>query len=122
MAAFAVVECQAIVSRTIEPQQTAVLTVGSIQAGADNNAIPATALVKANIRWYDPAVRRQLLGPHHEVSVHIPDRRGRRSGGVCAGPPAGEDDEERLAQADPGLLAQHSAQGPLILSGRHPAW
>jgi metal-dependent amidase/aminoacylase/carboxypeptidase family protein len=44
-----------------------VLTVGSIQAGADNNAIPATALVKANIRWYDPAVRRQLLGPHHEV-------------------------------------------------------
>ncbi len=39
MAAMAVVQYQAIVSRTIEPQQTAVLTVGSIQAGIDNNVI-----------------------------------------------------------------------------------
>ena len=61
MAAMAVVQYQAIVSRTIEPQQTAVLTVGSIQAGADNNVIPATALVKANLRWYDPKVREQLI-------------------------------------------------------------
>jgi metal-dependent amidase/aminoacylase/carboxypeptidase family protein len=46
MAAYAVVEYQAIVSRVIEPQPTAVLTVGSIQAGSDNNEIPSTALLK----------------------------------------------------------------------------
>lgn len=71
MAALAVVQFQAIVSRTIEPQQTAVLTVGSIQAGADNNVIPATALVKANLRWYDPAVREKLIAGIISVSNGI---------------------------------------------------
>jgi hippurate hydrolase len=33
MAAYAVTQFQAIVSRVVEPQQTAVLTAGSIQAG-----------------------------------------------------------------------------------------
>ena len=37
MAATAVVQYQSIVSRHIDPQQAAVLTVGSIQAGEDNN-------------------------------------------------------------------------------------
>ena len=35
MAAFAVAQYQAIVSRVIDPQQTGVLTVGSIQAGVE---------------------------------------------------------------------------------------
>jgi hippurate hydrolase len=68
MAAYAVVEYQAIVSRVIEPQQTAVLTVGSIQAGVDNNVIPETALVKANLRWYDPKVREQMIAGIRNVS------------------------------------------------------
>ncbi len=71
MAAYAVTQYPAILARLIEPQQTAVLTVGSIQAGADNNVIPSTALVKANLRWYDPKVREL---------TH--DRRCRRSGRV----------------------------------------
>lgn len=61
MAAFAVTQYQAIVSRVIDPQQTGVLTVGSIQAGVDNNVIPQTALVKANLRWFEPTVREQML-------------------------------------------------------------
>lgn len=68
MAAYAVTQYQAIVSRTIEPQQTAVLTVGSIQAGTDNNVIPSTALVKANLRWYDPKVREQLIAGIRNIS------------------------------------------------------
>jgi hippurate hydrolase len=71
MAAMAVVQFQAIVSRTIEPQQTAVLTVGSIQAGTDNNVIPASALVKANLRWYDPKVREQLIAGIRSISNGI---------------------------------------------------
>ena len=71
MAAMAVVEFQSIVSRMIDPHQTAVLTVGSIQAGADNNVIPAEALVKANLRWYDPAVREIMLKAVKSVSEGI---------------------------------------------------
>lgn len=71
MAALAVVQYQAIVSRTIEPQQTAVLTVGSIQAGADNNVIPATALLKASLRWFDPKVREGLVGGIKSISEGI---------------------------------------------------
>ncbi|MBM7368027.1 hippurate hydrolase [Gordonia hydrophobica] len=71
MAAMAVVEFQTIVSRMIDPQQTAVLTVGSIQAGADNNVIPSEALVKANLRWYDPAVRETMLTAVKSVSEGI---------------------------------------------------
>lgn len=71
MAAMAVVQYQAIVSRIIEPQQTAVLTVGSIQAGVDNNVIPGTALVKANLRWYDPKVREQLITGIKNISNGI---------------------------------------------------
>lgn len=61
MAAQAVVEFQSIVSRRISPQETAVLTVGSIQAGTTNNVIPDQALVKANLRWFEPHVRELLL-------------------------------------------------------------
>jgi hippurate hydrolase len=71
MAAMAVVQYQSIVSRIIEPQQTAVLTVGSIQAGSDNNVIPATALVKANLRWYDTKVREQLITGIKNISNGI---------------------------------------------------
>jgi hippurate hydrolase len=71
MAAYAVTGYQAIVSRVIEPQQTAVLTVGSIQAGSDNNVIPATALVKANLRWFEPRVREQLIAGIRDVSNGI---------------------------------------------------
>lgn len=71
MAALAVVEFQAIISRTVTPQEMAVLTVGSIRAGADNNVIPDRALVKANLRWFNPQVREQLLAGVKAVSEGI---------------------------------------------------
>jgi hippurate hydrolase len=71
MAAFAITQYQAIVSRVIEPQQTGVLTVGSVQAGIDNNVIPQTALVKANLRWFDPVVRGQMLAGIKAISEGI---------------------------------------------------
>jgi hippurate hydrolase len=71
MAAYAVTEYQTIVSRIIEPGQHAVLTVGSIQAGSANNVIPDTALVKANLRWYEPKVREQLIKGIRDISDNI---------------------------------------------------
>ncbi|MGF2943615.1 amidohydrolase [Mycobacterium sp. Lab-001] len=61
MAALAVVEFQTIVSRMIAPHDTAVLTVGAVQAGSAHNVIPSQALLKANLRWFDPHVRQRLL-------------------------------------------------------------
>jgi hippurate hydrolase len=61
MAALAVVEFQSIISRTIAPNETAVLTVGAIQAGSAYNVIPDQARLKANLRWFNPYVREQLL-------------------------------------------------------------
>lgn len=61
MAALAVVQFQSIVSRMIPPHEAAVLTVGSVQAGTAHNVIPDRALLKANLRWFNPAVREQML-------------------------------------------------------------
>jgi hippurate hydrolase len=71
MAAMAVVQYQTIESRMLPAQQPAVLTVGSIQAGTDNNVIPATALVKLNLRWFDPAIREKMLAAIKSMSDHI---------------------------------------------------
>jgi amidohydrolase len=61
MAAAAIMQYQVIVSRAVDPQKAAVLTVGSVQAGSDNNVIPATALVKINLRWFDEADRNLMI-------------------------------------------------------------
>lgn len=71
MVSHAITQYQSIVSRVIDPQQTGVVTVGSIQAGIDNNVIPDTALVKANLRWFDPAVRAQMIAGIKAISEGV---------------------------------------------------
>ena len=71
MAATAIVQYQFIVSRTIDPLNAAVVTVGSIQAGTDNNVIPSSALVKINLRWYDEADRTHMLQAIERINRSI---------------------------------------------------
>ncbi len=71
MAALAVVEFQSIVSRTIAPHETAVLTVGAVQAGSAYNVIPDQALLKVNLLWFNPYVREQLIGGIRAISAGI---------------------------------------------------
>jgi hippurate hydrolase len=61
MAAATVMRLQTIVSREIAPADSAVLTVGSLQAGTKENIIPDDATIKLNIRTYDEAVREHML-------------------------------------------------------------
>lgn len=61
MAVLAITEYQMIISRVINPADMAVLTVGSIQAGTDNNIIPEKALAKLNLRFFDFNVRETML-------------------------------------------------------------
>jgi hippurate hydrolase len=52
---------QTIVSREIAPIDSAVLTIGSLQAGTKENIIPDDATIKLNIRTYDEPVREHML-------------------------------------------------------------
>ena len=61
MACNAVMQYQTIISRNIAAQDVAVLTVGAIHAGGDNNVIPASAVVKLNLRWFNEKTRNTLL-------------------------------------------------------------
>ena len=57
LAAMIVVRLQTVVSREVAPGETAVLTVGSIQAGTKSNVIPDPRVLQLNVRTYSDATR-----------------------------------------------------------------
>ena len=61
LAAMIVVRLQTVVSREVAPGETAVLTVGSIQAGTKSNVIPDRAVLQLNVRTYSDATRTAVL-------------------------------------------------------------
>ena len=71
MAAQAVLAYQTIISRNLDPQDSAVLTVGSITSGRDNNVIPDSATLKLNLRWFTRNIREQMLKRIDEINKGI---------------------------------------------------
>jgi hippurate hydrolase len=61
MAAATAMRLQTIVSREIAPTETAVLTIGSLQAGTKENIIPEDATLKLNIRTFNDGVKDHIL-------------------------------------------------------------
>jgi len=61
MVCNAVLQYQTIISRQISATDMAVLTVGSIQTGIDNNVIPSQATAKLSLRWFNQKTRRTIL-------------------------------------------------------------
>jgi hippurate hydrolase len=61
LAARIIVSLQTLVSRELDPLDSAVVTVGSIQAGTKHNIIPDEARMLITVRSYTPEVRRMLL-------------------------------------------------------------
>jgi hippurate hydrolase len=61
LAAMTVVRLQTVVAREMPPSETAVLTVGSIQAGTKSNVIPDSAELQLNLRSYSDATRTRML-------------------------------------------------------------
>ncbi|WP_257144019.1 M20 metallopeptidase family protein [Bacillus sp. AFS002410] len=51
---------QTLVSRTISPKESAVITVGAFQAGNTNNVIPEFAILKGTVRTSNESVRKQI--------------------------------------------------------------
>jgi hippurate hydrolase len=61
LAAMIVVRLQTVVSREVAPGETAVLTVGSLQAGTKSNVIPDEAVLQLNVRTFSEATRTTIL-------------------------------------------------------------
>jgi amidohydrolase len=61
MAASVVLRLQTIVSRELAAAESAVVTVGALQAGTKENVIPDEAIIKLNVRTFDEGVRQRVL-------------------------------------------------------------
>jgi hippurate hydrolase len=61
LASSIVLRLQTIVSREIAPSETAVLTIGSCQAGTKSNVIPDRAVLQLNLRSYSPQTRQRMM-------------------------------------------------------------
>jgi amidohydrolase len=55
-----VVALQTIVSREVDPNRAAVVTVGAFRSGVASNVIPDTAELRGTVRSFHPEVRQQL--------------------------------------------------------------
>jgi amidohydrolase len=71
IAAHVLVGMQALVSREVAAQETAVLTVGQLESGTKHNIIPERAWLRGSLRTYDNAVRAQLLERLGAFARHI---------------------------------------------------
>jgi hippurate hydrolase len=68
IAARTIVSWQTIVSREIDPQEPAVITVGAIHGGTKNNIIPDEVLMQLTVRSYKDEVRKHLLAAIERIA------------------------------------------------------
>jgi len=76
LAAEFVLVAQTIVSRQIDPQQPAVLTVGTIHGGTKNNIIPDEVTMGLTLRTFSPAVRDQIVAAVHRTANGLAEAYG----------------------------------------------
>ncbi|MBV8575865.1 MAG: amidohydrolase, partial [Acetobacteraceae bacterium] len=69
MAASTVMRLQTIVSREVAANESAVVTIGVLQAGTKENVIPDEAIIKLNVRTFDEGVRKRVLAAIERI-VH----------------------------------------------------
>ncbi|MBK8268227.1 MAG: amidohydrolase [Planctomycetes bacterium] len=62
---------QTIVSRRLDPRDTAVVTVGSIHGGTKHNVIPDSVTLQLTVRSYTDEVRKSLLDSIRQIATDI---------------------------------------------------
>ncbi|NNN36791.1 amidohydrolase [Streptomyces sp. S3(2020)] len=67
-AAYIVTRLQTVVSREVAPRESAVLTVGRIEAGTAANIIPSTARISLNLRTQSEAVRDRMVAAIRRIA------------------------------------------------------
>ncbi len=73
VAAYAIAQLQTVVSRSIDPLEPAVLTIGQIAGGSAFNVIAERVTLSGTLRTFDRAVRERIIQRMHALL-----------GGVCA--------------------------------------
>lgn len=73
---YIVTALQTLISRSIDPFQTGVVTVGTFHAGSNFNIIAERATMKGTIRTYDPKLREMLVRRVEEISRGIAESLG----------------------------------------------
>jgi len=76
LAAQIVLALQTIVSRETNPQDAAVVTVGSFHAGTKHNIIPDEARLQLTIRSYKPEVRQRIISSIERISRGLAEAAG----------------------------------------------
>jgi hippurate hydrolase len=122
MGSMAVLGYQTLISRSVDPQEPAVITVGAFQAGNVNNVIPESATLKLNLRWFDLKVREQMIEGIKRITdgiasaADVPkDRMPKYIMKGHAGPVVNDEEASRQAEA-----ALKRALGDKVLPGLPP--
>lgn len=97
LASSIVMRLQTLVSRELNPTDSAVVTVGSFQAGSKHNIISDEARLQLTVRSYSDETRKQLLGGIARIA---------RGEAIAAGIP--EDKMPRVTVADPYVPATYN--------------
>ena len=71
IAAGTILHLQTVVSREIDPQAFAVLTVSSVHGGSKHNAIPGEVDLTLNIRYFSPDVRDHLIRAIERIAASV---------------------------------------------------
>lgn len=71
IAAETILLFQTVVSREIDPQAFAVLTVSSVHGGSKHNAIPGEVDLTLNIRYFSPEVRDHLIRAIERIATSV---------------------------------------------------
>ena len=69
---------QTIVSRNVEPQKAAVVSITQIHAGAAYNVVPETAQLSGTVRCFDPEIRQLVRRRIEEIAKGIASGFGAR--------------------------------------------
>jgi amidohydrolase len=78
-ASSVVTALQSIVSRSVNPYHSAVVTVGSFHAGVANNVIPRDAVLKGTARWFDPGVGETIARSINSIATSIAEAHGAKA-------------------------------------------
>lgn len=79
IAAQIITALQTVVSRSIAPHDTAVVSVTCVEAGTADNVIPSQVTLRGTIRTFDESVRQRVLQRVRELAVGIAAASGGRA-------------------------------------------
>ena len=79
IASHVVCSVQTIVARTIDPLDTAVVTIGRINSAGAVNVIPDTVHMLGTARWYDPRIGDQIEGAIRRLATGIAESFGAKA-------------------------------------------